>query len=147
MANGPAPLITYSCWSAGCSLKSLDFFPLSSSLNHFAYSHFSFLQHLCAAFFSRFFPSFLPHVHFHICLALLRPFSCLFFFSPINSFLLSFPRSYFLFPYLWGHATVWGIIHSATETTPWRSYFSSLAVKIIPALAVSAVTILSKRCH
>lgn len=124
-----------------------DFFPLSSSLNHFAYSHFSFLQHLGEAFFSHFFLSFLPHVHFHICLAFLGLFSYFFLLSPTNSPLSSFRFPCFLFPYLWGHATVLDIIHSVKESTPWRSYFSSLAVKVIPAHTGNTATILSKCCQ
>ena len=39
------------------------------------------------------------------------------------------------------------IIHSATASTPWRNYFSSLAVKVIPAPTGNTVTILSTYCQ
>lgn len=88
--------ITHCCRSADSFLMSLFsncsnslFSSLSSSLNNFACSPFSYSQHLPEVFFSHFFLSFLPHVHFHMCLAFLCPFSCLFFSSSTNSSLLS----------------------------------------------------------
>lgn len=93
-----------------------EFFTLSCSLNQLAYSHFSFLQHLCESSPN----SFLPHGHCLICLAILCLFSSLFSCCPtvssvsfISSFsccptilpccLSHFPV--FCSPYLWRHAT------------------------------------------